>query len=148
MNSIRIYIQMYIKTPQRPSVNAANSRTQNHSSSSSSSAGSGRDFLLALDIPLPPASSSSSTTWGLRFSFSGFLGGPPKKSPMPFCQVGVGRGHTGLPPAYLFFAGVEHWLLEEEAELAELEPRDFLGAAAATAFLYVAGTLSALVLTI
>lgn len=29
--------------------------------------------------------------------------------------------------------GVEHWLLEEEGELAELEPRDFRGAEAATA---------------
>lgn len=61
-------------------------------------------FLLAFDIPLPPASSSSSTSWGRLFSFSIFLGGPPKKSPMPFCQVGVGRGHTGFPPVYLFFA--------------------------------------------
>lgn len=61
-------------------------------------------FWLVLDVPLLPASSSSSSSWGFRFSFSGFLGGPPKKSPMPFCQVGVGRGHTGLPPAYLPFA--------------------------------------------
>ena len=45
------------------------------------------------------------------------------------------------------FAGVAHWLLEEEEELAELEPRDFRGAEAATAFLYEPGTLSALVLT-
>lgn len=54
-------------------------------------------------MPLPPASSSSDSV-GFWFSFSGFLGGPPKKSPMPFCQVGVGRGHTAFPPAYLFFA--------------------------------------------
>lgn len=120
-------------------------------------------FLLDFDIPLPPASSSSSISWGFWFSFSSFLGGPPKKSPMPFCQDGVGRGHTGFPPAYLFFAaiekkqcdlyyhfhsstvcimlwlslsgwdwpGVEAWLLDEE--LAELAPRDFRGAEAATA---------------
>lgn len=94
---------------------------------------SGLDFLLALDIPLPPASSSSSAE-GFRFSFSGFLGGPPKKSPMPFCQVGVGRGQTGLPPAYLFFAGVEDPLLLDEEAFEELAPRDFRGADAATAF--------------
>lgn len=56
-------------------------------------------FLGLLETPLPPASSSSDAGW--RFSFSGFLLGPPKKSPMPFCHCGVGRGNTGLPPAYL-----------------------------------------------
>lgn len=59
-------------------------------------------FLGALVTPLPPASSSSDAGW--RFSFSGFRLGPPKKSPIPFCHVGVGRGHTGFPPAYLLLA--------------------------------------------
>lgn len=59
-------------------------------------------FLGALVTPLPPASSSSDVGW--RFSFSGFRLGPPKKSPIPFCHVGVGRGHTGFPPAYLLLA--------------------------------------------
>ena len=38
---------------------------------------------------------------GVAFSFP--LHGDLKKVLIPFCQSGVGLGHTGLPPAYLAF---------------------------------------------
>lgn len=71
-------------------------------------------FLGALDMPLPPASSPSET--GCTFSFSGFLPGPPKKSPMPFCHFGVGRWHTGFPPAYLFFPETKSCYTESRSQ--------------------------------
>lgn len=41
--------------------------------------------------------------------------------------------YTGCAGGFRDSPGVEHWLLEEAEELAELEPRDFRGAEAATA---------------
>lgn len=55
-------------------------------------------FLFATPIPLLPASS------GARFSLSASWEDSLKNSPIPFCHLGVGRTHTGFPPAYLFSA--------------------------------------------
>lgn len=84
----------------------------------------GHAFLFAVPKPLHPASS------GPWFSFPESLGDSLKNSPMPFCHFGVGRTHTGFPPAYLFSAFLDEH--DEEFVTKVEEPSTFLGAREAT----------------
>lgn len=58
------------------------------------------DQTVRKTYPAFSTSVISTSVFGSAFSLSADLEGE-RNIPIPFCQSGVGLGHTGLPPAYL-----------------------------------------------